>query len=65
MGDLWALPRRLCRRAEPEHPFNNPTADFRLPLRRIVGSGRETTGRCIIRMIELIPSVYFMVASGR
>lgn len=39
MGDLWAFPRRLRRSAEPEHPFNSPTANLRLPLRCVMGSG--------------------------
>jgi len=65
MGDFWAFPRRLYRRPEPEYPFDPPTADFRLPLRCIMDSGRETTSQSFIRMTEFISSVYFMVASGR
>ena len=39
MGDFRTLPWRLCRCAEPEYPFDSPTANICLPLRCIMGSG--------------------------
>ena len=64
-GDFQAIPRRLCRCTEPEHPFNTSTADIRLPMCRVMDSGGKQPVEGIIHMTEGTPSVHFMAASDR
>jgi hypothetical protein len=65
MGGFWALPRRLRRGTKPQHPFDHPTTDIRISLRRIMDSGDGIADLKNRQHAEHSSSVYFMAASGR